>query len=82
MEFIDISNPAAINAAFKAYALEGFGAENAEVELFGRMFWRDLTAENRKLYHWVWPPRRPTRVDEAAHYWEGRILARQEEMDW
>ena len=84
MTTYDISNADAVNASFQQIIdANPDGVRNVpEFKTFGEMFFHLLTDNNRRLYHWVYPPRTfgGTEADERAHRIEGAILARQERM--
>ena len=79
MIIYDISD---VNQTFKQMIQDKSGEvrNSIEIEQFGKLFWAQLNDDNRKLYHWVFPPRNlacSTGID-----YEGRILARQERAGW
>ena len=79
MIFYDISD---VNATFKQMIQEKSGQvhESLEIKEFGKLFWSQMSDENRKLYHWVWPPR--SFAGQGGKDYEGMILARQERAGW
>jgi hypothetical protein len=74
----NITTPDDINTEFSQMVKTGFDEESVEVQAFGRLFWKELSTKNQKLYHWVFPPK-TFRFDEDAHKAEGAILSRQED---
>lgn len=71
-----------VNETFKnmVQTKDGDVRNSPEIEQFGKLFWAQLNDDNRKLYHWVFPPRR-FGGHMGADY-EGKILARQERAGW
>ena len=79
MIIYDISD---INATFEQMIKNKSGEvrNSPEIKEFGKLFWVQLSENNRNLYRWVFPPRTFEGSTGPDH--EGKILARQERAGW
>lgn len=82
----DISDSNAINASFRAILDMDYDTPGRRemAETFGRMFFAQLTDENKAFWKWCFKSTKVIANSTAMGDCEGRILARQERMmmDW